>query len=126
MQFKKGSGWKACYDEERNLYTAETWDRGTYHLYEIDAEAYARIGTPECDDWDSDVLIRKGRHLYMDVDDGYSNPYSHVFDENYATLCPWARIQNSGHQSPSELTNIGVQFFENEKTKEHWNNQKQS
>ena len=24
MQFKKGLGWKACYDEERNLYTAQT------------------------------------------------------------------------------------------------------
>ena len=23
MEFKKGYGWKSCYDEERNLYTAE-------------------------------------------------------------------------------------------------------
>ena len=23
MQFKEGLSWKACYDEERNLYTAE-------------------------------------------------------------------------------------------------------
>ena len=23
MKFKQGSGWKACYDEERGLYTAQ-------------------------------------------------------------------------------------------------------
>ena len=32
MQFKEGSWWKACYDEERGLYTAESRGRGTYDL----------------------------------------------------------------------------------------------
>jgi len=27
MQFKEGLSWKACYDEERNLYTAERSNR---------------------------------------------------------------------------------------------------
>ena len=28
MEFKEGYGWKACYDEERNLYTAERGGSG--------------------------------------------------------------------------------------------------
>ena len=32
MEFKKGLGWKACYDEERNLYTAERGGPGAYNL----------------------------------------------------------------------------------------------
>ena len=36
MQFKEGMGWKACYDEERSLYTAQYGGMGSYHLYEID------------------------------------------------------------------------------------------
>ena len=43
MEFKKDIGWKACYDEERNLYTAATSWRGSYHLYEIDKEIYDYI-----------------------------------------------------------------------------------
>lgn len=30
MQFKKGDGWKACYDEEKGLYTAERGGCGYY------------------------------------------------------------------------------------------------
>ena len=30
MQFKEGLGWKACYDEERGIYTAERRWRGFY------------------------------------------------------------------------------------------------
>lgn len=125
MQFKSGSGWKACYDEERNLYTAETWCRGDYDLYEIDAETFRQIGTPETDDLNSEILIKNGRHLYMAVDDGRGMPYSHVFDWDYEALCPWAKIQRSDHPAPEALTDIGVALFENEKTQEHRNSKKE-
>ena len=58
MQFKKGLGWKACYDEERNLYTAQTSWRGDYHLYEINEEIWDQLGEP---DVDADELIHSGR-----------------------------------------------------------------
>jgi len=35
LHFKEGIGWKACYDDERNLYTAKTSWRGDFDLYEI-------------------------------------------------------------------------------------------
>ena len=40
MQFKEGSGWKACYDEETGKYTAERKGPGYYHLYEITEEIF--------------------------------------------------------------------------------------
>ena len=46
LHFKKGLGWKACYDDEKNTYTAKTSWRGDYDLYEIDAEIYRRLGEP--------------------------------------------------------------------------------
>lgn len=35
LHFKTGAGWKACYDSEGKLYTAETCLAGYYDLYEI-------------------------------------------------------------------------------------------
>ena len=43
MEFKKGIGWKACFDEERNLYTAERGGMGSYHLYELTKESYDQL-----------------------------------------------------------------------------------
>ena len=37
LHFKYGLGWKACYDDEKNLYTAKTSWRGDFDLYEIDS-----------------------------------------------------------------------------------------
>ncbi len=48
MEFKKGSGWKACYDEERNLYTAERGGVGYYHLLLLDKQALGGAGTVFC------------------------------------------------------------------------------
>ena len=59
MQFKKGNGWKACYDEERNLYTAQRSQRGFYELCEINKEAFDKLGTDGVDDWDAEILISK-------------------------------------------------------------------
>ena len=41
MEFKEGCGWKACYDEERNLYTAERGGCGYYHLYDANYTLYS-------------------------------------------------------------------------------------
>ena len=40
-----------------------------------------------------------------------------VIDENYAALCPWVEIQKSGNVMPSELTDVAVDLWENEKTR---------
>ena len=115
LHFKKGLGWKACYDDEKNTYTAKTSWRGDYDLYEIDAEIYRRLGEP---DIDSDELIRSGRHLYYSQDSPIGPPTDMVIDENYAALCPWAEIQTSGNVMPAQLTDIAVDLWDNEKTRE--------
>ena len=115
MQFKKGLGWKACYDEERNLYTAKTSWRGDYDLYEINAEKWDQLGEP---DVDADELIHSGRHLYSSEDSPIGPPTDMVIDENYAELCSWADIQTSGNVMPKELADIAVDLWENEETRE--------
>ena len=40
MQFKEGTGWKACYDEQRELYTAEEGGGMAYDLFEITKDIY--------------------------------------------------------------------------------------
>ena len=60
MQFKKGLGWKACYDEERNLYTAERSWRGYYQLCEIDKATYDALGAEPIDGERDDKLIALG------------------------------------------------------------------
>ncbi|MBR1857263.1 hypothetical protein [Oribacterium sp. NK2B42] len=114
MEFKKGLGWKACYDEERNLYTAERGGPGAYNLYEITKEIYDQLedGAREIDVY---KLITEGRHLYMDVDDRCGPPYTVVFDHDYEKLCPWAKVISSGKVWPDELTDAAVEIFESEK-----------
>lgn len=123
LHFKQGIGWKACYDDEKNIYTAKTSWRGDYHLYEINAEIYNRLGES---DVDSEELIRSGRHLYYSQDSPIGPPTDMVIDENYATLCSWAEIQTSGRVMPNELTDIAVELWENEETREQRKKQKQS
>ncbi|MBP5375056.1 MAG: hypothetical protein J6Y38_01835 [Bacteroidaceae bacterium] len=115
MHFKQGLGWKACYDEERNLYTAQTSWRGDYHLYEINEEIWNQLGGP---DVDADTLIHSGRHLYYSEDSPLGPPTDMVIDENYAELCSWTKIQKSGNVMPKELTDIAVDLWENEETRE--------
>jgi hypothetical protein len=114
MQFKEGIGWKACYDEKRNLYTAETGGSGNYDLYQITKEIYDRIGANDMDDSDSRRLIYSGRHLYMDVNDRCGPPYTVVLDDEYRDLCPWAGIVCSGHVWGEELTDAAVEIFASE------------
>ncbi len=114
MEFKEGCGWKACYDRERNLYTAERGGMGAYHLYEITKEIFDRL-EDGADDSDVYKLIGDGRHLYMDVNDRCGPPYTVVFDHDYEKLCPWANVVSSGHEWPDELTDAAVEIFESEK-----------
>ena len=86
MQFKKGIGWKACFDEEKNTYTAQRSWRGFYQLCEIDAEIYDKLGGDD----DSDKLIGSGRVLFESDDDYYCMPYYTVYDENYNEIAPWS------------------------------------
>ena len=123
LHLKHGLGWKACYDDEKNLYTAKTSWRGDFHLYEINEEIYSRLGEPGVDSYQ---LITTGRHLYYSEDSPIGPPTDMVIDENYAELCSWAEIQKSGNVMPEKLTDIAVNLWENEETREQWNKQSQS
>lgn len=114
MRFKKGSGWKACFNEEDGSYTAEYGGCGAYHLYEITEEIFDMLqdGIPE---WDAACLISEGRHLYMDVNDRCGPPYTVILDNDYEKLCPWANVVSSGRVWPDELTDAAVELFESEK-----------
>ena len=114
MQFKQGDGWKACYDEKRELYTAQRGGCGYYHLYEITAEIYNALHDGMSDS-DSYHLIDEGRHLFMDIDDRCGPPYTVVLDNDYETLCPWANVVPSENVWPDELTDAAVELFESEK-----------
>lgn len=119
LHFKKGLGWKACYDDERNLYTAQRSWRGDYHLYEINEEIWNQL---DDSDVDADRLIHTGRHLYYSEDSPCGPPTDMIIDENYADLCSWADIQTSGNVMPKALTDFAVQLWENDATREYRKN----
>lgn len=123
LHFKSGLGWKACYDDEKNLYTAKTSWRGDFDLYEINAEIYNQLDKPDADAW---KLIGSGRHLYYSEDNPIGPPTDMVIDENYAELCSWTEIQESGNVMHKQLTDIAVNLWENEATREQWKNQETS
>ena len=94
MQFKTGLGWRACFDEERGIFTAERSWRGFYQLCEIDRETFDRLDRPDEENGESpDELIGRGRVLFEADDDYYTMPYCTVYDENYFTLAPWSRAK---------------------------------
>ena len=114
MQFKKGSGWKACYDEESGRYTAERGGCGYYNLYEITKETFEALADGMSDE-ETYRQISNGRHLYMDVNDCCGPPYTVVFDEDYKELCPWAHVVGGEHVWPAELTDAAVELFASER-----------
>ncbi len=114
MEFKQGFGWKACYDEQRDLYTAKRSGFGQLDLYEITKEIYDAL-KDDMSDMDSYQLIHKGRHLYMDVDDRCGPPYTVILDHDYESLCPWADVKKSERVWSDELTDAAVEIFESEK-----------
>ena len=128
MQFKKGLGWKACYDEERNVYTAQRSWRGCYQLCEIDKEIYDRLDPEGKGEEDPDRLINKGRHLVESDDDYYTSPYVTVFDENYLELAPWSdaekRVRNTEHRTSKELADYVVEHFQSEEKNREYRRKK--
>ena len=112
MQFKEGYLWKACYDEERNLYTAHI-GATSFSLYEINKEIYDELedGMGQ----GAQITIGKGRKLFMAVNDQYGPPYTVVFDEDYAKLVPWANVEPVGDILPTEMVDAVVEVLECEK-----------
>ena len=112
MQFKKGYGWEAVYDEERNLYTGMVSGFGCV-LYEINENLWDQL----TDGMDSEAsrILSKGRRLYMEVNDRCGPPYTIVFDEDYKKIAPWARVSGVGEQWPTEMTVAVVEVMESEK-----------
>ena len=114
LHFKTGPGWKACFDSERDLYTAETFLAGHYDLYEINEEIYRELKTKGMKRRDAQALIIAGRHLYKSVSDR-NGSYDIALDEDYAALCPWAKIQSTGDLWDKKLTDLAVATFGSEK-----------
>ncbi|MBQ1468720.1 MAG: hypothetical protein IIZ27_09610 [Solobacterium sp.] len=114
MIFKTGSGWKACFDEDTRRYFGEYGGIQSYHLFELTKEIYDQL-EEEMSEGDAGSLMHEGRHLYMAVDDRCGPPYTIVFDDDYETLCPWARVMKAGKTWPDELTDAAVELFESEK-----------
>ena len=94
MQFKEGLCWKACYDEERDIYTAERSWRGFYQLCQIDKETYDRLDDALTGDDSPDALISKGRLLFEAGGDDIESAYCIVRDEKYNELAPWSRAKD--------------------------------
>lgn len=114
LRFKRGNGWKACYDEETGIYSAERSGAGCYHLYEITKEIFDLLDDG-MSDGDTYSIIDRGRHLYMDVNDRCGPPYTVIFDDDYEKLCPWAGVVRSGRIWPAALTDAAVELFESER-----------
>ncbi len=123
MQFKEGSGWKACYDEETGIYTAERGGCGYYHLFEITKEIFDALADGMSDE-ETYELIHEGRHLYMDVNDRCGPPYTIVFDDDDKKLCPWANIVGGEHVWPKGLTDAAIELFESEKPNREYRRKK--
>ena len=116
MQLIEGYGWKAHFDDERNLYTARTSVPGAIKLFEITKEVFDALSEDGMSDEDKYCLIHdKGRSLYADIDDRCGPPYTIVFDDDYKTLCPWAEVPESRNVWPEELTDAAVEIFESQK-----------
>ena len=114
LHFKTGPGWRACYDSDRKLYTAEAYLAGYYDLYEINEEIFSELKAKGMKRRDAHELINTGRHLYKSVSDR-SSSYDIALDENYASLCPWAKVQTTGELWDKELTDMAVAIFDSEK-----------
>ncbi|MBQ4643099.1 MAG: hypothetical protein IJB66_02615 [Oscillospiraceae bacterium] len=114
MLFKKGSGWKACFDSESEKYFGEYGGIQDYHLFEITKEIFEKLDK-KMRESEAGSIMHEGRHLYMSVNDRCGPPYTIVFDDDYEKLCPWADAVKSGKIWSDELTDAAVELFESEK-----------
>ena len=113
MEFKEGPGWKACYDKERELYTAQLGGGVNCTLYEITKEIYEHVDDPDVK-WPSS-LINEGRKLFMSVNDRCGPPYTIVFDSDYKDFCPWTDAVVTGKSWSDDMTDAVVEVLESEK-----------
>jgi len=113
--FKKGSGWTACFDEKSGRYFGEYGGIQAYHLFELTKEIFDKLDESMSEGEASSIMYDDGRHMYMSVDDRCGPPYTVVFDDEYETLCPWAKVIKSGREWPDELVDAAVEIFESEK-----------
>jgi len=113
MIFKKGSGWKACFDCNNDRYFGEYGGIQEYHLFEITKEIFDRLDK-KMRESEAGSIIHEGRHMYMSVNDRCGPPYTIVFDDDYKTLCPWADVIKSGAVWPDELTDAAAELFTSE------------
>ena len=113
MQFKTGSGWRACFDEESGRYFGEYGGGQAYNLYELTREQFERL-EKKMTEGDAAGVMYAGRHLYMSVNDRCGPPYTVVFDEAWERLCPWASAVKSGRVWSRELTDAAVELFSSE------------
>ena len=113
MEFKKGYGWKACYDKEQGRYFGEYGGIMSYNLYELTEEQYELLRS-EMTEGDASAVMYEGRHLFMSVDDRCGPPYTIIFDDECKELCPWAKFIGGGKVWPDELTDAAVELFASE------------
>ena len=113
MVFKKGIGWRCCYDPETGLYTAETGGGPNHDLFEITKEVYDHIDDPGVD-WPVGLIHKEGRHLYMTVNDRCGPPYTVILDTDYKKLCPWAKTMVTGEIWDEDMTDEAVEVFASE------------
>ena len=115
MTFKKGMGWTACHDEDQGRYFVEYGGTQSYSLFEITEEMWQKLDE-KMDEGDVvSVVYDEGRHLYMSVNDRCGPPYTIVFDDDYQTLCPWAKVMGGDRVWSEELTDAAVEIFDSEK-----------
>ncbi len=110
MVFKKGFGWKACFDIDSGRYFGEYGGIQEYHLFEITKEMFEKLDK-KMRESEAAGIMNEGRRLYMSVNDRCGPPYTIVFDDDYKKLCPWAEVVKSGEVWPDELTNAAAALF---------------
>ena len=123
MTFKKGSGWKACYDSSNGRYFGEFGGFQEYRLMEITKEIFDRLDKKMRESEASDLMC-EGRRMYMSVNDRGGPPYTIVFDDDYEKLCPWADVVKTEAVWSDELTDAAVEVLESEKDNREQRRQK--
>ena len=113
MIFKKGSGWRACFDSNNGRYFGEYGGIQDYHLFEITKEIFEKLDK-KMRESEAGSIMHEGRHMYMSVNDRCGPPYTIVFDDDYEKLCPWAEVVKTEEVWPDELTDAAVELFESE------------
>ena len=119
MKIKEGIGWKACHNEEKDVYGAEVVFQGSWELYEITADVFNRLDS-KMSGGEAERLLAGGRRLYMHVNDRCGPPYTVVLDDDYMDYCQWMRKSEPvGKTWDKPLTEAAKKVFgiENKKKK---------